>query len=264
MGALKKFQSKQNQNLQSELEEIHHASSHSDEHSFDNHGSKKAEEGEGPWLVSYADLMTLLMGFFALIASFSKPDAKQFDKVAAASSEYFGGAYEAPYEKVAQSLNYVIRENNLENVVKVEIGPDGVTMTFTGTLFFDSGGFDVKAQAAELLNKLSVAMNKEPKKYNALIEGHTDDTPISHPIIASNWELSGIRASRIAKIFEANGFSKDQLTIVGWGETRPIAENYNSDGTPNVENKTKNRRVVIRVYKDLTTEKKDIQEIITK
>ena len=55
------------------------------------HGKK--DEGEGPWLVSYADLMTLLMGFFALIASFSKPDVKAFEEVKKSAAERFGGSY---------------------------------------------------------------------------------------------------------------------------------------------------------------------------
>ena len=254
MGAAKKWgHNKDEDKIPSSLSIVESETSHDDEHLEDLSGghTKKGEEGEGPWLVSYADMMTLLMGFFALISSFSKPDAKEFDKVAAASSKFFGGKYEAPYEKLSQSMNKVIRENKLEDNVKIEVGPDGVEMTFTGTMFFDSGGIKVKEEAAELLNKLSSAIKKETSNFSAIIEGHTDNAPINHEIIASNWELSGIRAARIAKIFENNGFSKKQLTIIGWGETRPIVSNENPDGTPNIENRTKNRRVVIRVYKEL-------------
>lgn len=254
MGAAKKWsQNKDEDQSHSSLNLVESESSDHDEHHEDLSGGhgKKVEEGEGPWLVSYADMMTLLMGFFALIASFSKPDAKEFDKVAAASSKFFGGKYEAPYEKLSESMNKVIRENKLEDNVKIEVGPEGVEMTFTGTMFFDSGGIKVKEEAAELLNKLSSAIKKETSNFSAIIEGHTDNAPINHEIIASNWELSGIRAARIAKIFEDNGFSKKQLTIIGWGETRPIVSNENPDGTPNIENRTKNRRVVIRVYKEL-------------
>lgn len=258
MGAERKWRTDSNDeqrvvSIQDRESSSSHDESYTSDHLEDLSGGhgKKVEEGEGPWLVSYADMMTLLMGFFALIASFSKPDAKEFDKVAAASSKFFGGKYEAPYEKLSQSMNKVIRENKLEDNVKIEVGPEGVEMTFTGTMFFDSGGIKVKDEAAELLNKLSGAIKKETSNFSAVIEGHTDNAPISHEIIASNWELSGIRAARIAKIFENNGFSKQQLTIIGWGETRPIANNENSDGTPNVDNRTKNRRVVIRVYKEL-------------
>lgn len=232
-----------------DFEERHAA----DDHGMDMMGghAKKVEEGEGPWLVSYADMMTLLMGFFALIASFSKPDAKEFDKVASAASQYFGGEYEAPYEKLSESLRRIVKENDLEDKVQIDMGVEGVTMTFSGTLFFDSGNYVVKNEAVVLLNKMIPAVHKDAEKYNILIEGHTDNSPMRHEIIASNWELSGIRAARIAQFFEAHNFTKEQLTIMGWGETKPVAPNSNPDGTPNITNMSKNRRVVIRIYKDL-------------
>lgn len=222
-----------------------------EEHNPFAHGHKKAEEGEGPWLVSYADLMTLLMGFFALIASFSKPDQQEFEKVQQAASEYFGGEYEQPYEKLEKALQKVIKENKLENQVKIETGFGGVTMTFTGTFFFDSGDFQIKPDAKAVLDKMIIAIKNEAKGYNSTIEGHTDIRPIHHPIIGSNWELSGIRAARIAQLFEKQGFEKKQLTIIGWGETKPVAPNFNKDGSVNEENQAKNRRVVIKIFKTL-------------
>lgn len=212
---------------------------------------KKSEEGEGPWLVSYADLMTLLMGFFALIASFSKPDAKEFEKVQKAASEYFGGEYQEPYKKLEEKLNKVIKDNGLKDQVQIKSGVEGLTMTFTGTFFFDSGDFHVKPAAQELMQKMVVAISKDTKGLNATIEGHTDNRPITHPIIASNWELSGLRASRIALLFEKFGFSKSQINILGLGETRPLFPNDNPDGTINPVNQAKNRRVVIRLFKDI-------------
>lgn len=221
------------------------ALAHGDDHDDFYLGSaKKGEEGEGPWLVSYADMMTLLMGFFALIASFSKPDAKEFEKVAAASSQYFGGEYQAPYEQLGNAIMKLIKENKVEDQVEVVVDVNGVTLTFSGTLFFDSGNYQVKPEAKELIYKLGETIKKEPKVYNAVVEGHTDSVPITHPILASNWELSGVRASRIAQLFEERGFQKNQLTIMGWGETKPVSENST------IEGRTKNRRVVIRVFSD--------------
>lgn len=210
----------------------------------------KKEEGEGPWLVSYADMMTLLMGFFALLASMSKPDQQQLEKVKQSAAERFGGKYEQPYKDLEKNLRKVLASNGLDKQVQIESSYDGVTMTFTGTLFFDSGDFRVKPEAVSIVNKLASTIQSEAKSYNLKIEGHTDNVPITHPIIASNWELSGIRAARIAGLFETQGFTKKQLTILGWGETKPLAPNENTDGSANLENRTKNRRVVIKVYKE--------------
>lgn len=211
-------------------------------------GKKKVEEGEGPWLVSYADLMTLLMGFFALISSMSTPDTKKFEKVREAAVSVFGGTLEQPYKTLASDLEKFIRENHLEQQIQLKTTIDGIEMTFVGTLFFDSGDFRVKEDAAELMQKLALVIKEKPNSYRALIEGHTDSAPIKHPIIGSNWELSGLRASRIAQIFEANGFDKSTLTIIGWGENKPLFAEKDKAGNVLIDNMAKNRRVVIRVY----------------
>lgn len=210
-------------------------------------GGSKVEEGEGPWLVSYADMMTLLMGFFALIASFSKPDVAEFEKVQASAVEKFGGDFEKPYQKLADKLNDAIRAEHLESQVAVSRAADGVTLKFDGSVFFKSGEFVVQEYGKSLVLKILSRVGSDIKGHKILVEGHTDNIPISQGIIASNWELSGIRAARVAQIFELNGFQKDQLTIMGWGETRPEVPNTTEDGKTIPENQSRNRRVVIKI-----------------
>lgn len=211
--------------------------------------SKKVEEGEGPWLVSYADMMTLLMGFFALIASFSKPDVKEFEKVQESATERFGGEFQKPYQGLSDKIKKIVKENDLDKKVKVIREADGVTVKFDGMIFFNSGEFVVKNEGKDVVDKLLGALKKEIPSHKVLIEGHTDNIPISHDIIASNWELSGIRAARLAQIFEVHGFTKQQLTIVGWGETKPEVPNQNKQGQPIPENQAKNRRVIVKISK---------------
>lgn len=231
--------------------------SHHDEHSDDDHDQEiriiKKEEGEGPWLVSYADLMTLLMGFFALISSMSSPDTKKYEKMKEMSAEAFGEKYEAPYDKLGESLKKFIEKEHLADKVKFEVTLDGVKLTFEGTLFFESGDFRVKPEAADLMLKLAETIKNEPVAYKALIEGHTDSVPISHPIVSSNWELSGIRAARIAQLFNAKGFDNKSLTIIGWGATKPLLPDFDGQNNPLPENMAKNRRVVLRVYNSKVT-----------
>lgn len=226
----------------------HKEESHGHDDDLGVHSAKKGEEGEGPWLVSYADLMTLLMGFFALVSSMSTPDKQKVDKAAASAVETFGGKYEKPYQGLSDSLKKFVIENGLENMVIVKRTAQGVEMTFTGALFFESGDYVVKEQAGELMDKLAHVIKKEAVEYKVLVEGHTDSVPISHPIISSNWELSGLRASRIAQIFEHAGFAKTNLTIIGWGETRPLEKEVTAEGQPDLQARGKNRRVVVRVY----------------
>lgn len=213
--------------------------------------TKKVEEGEGPWLVSYADMMTLLMGFFALIASFSKPDVKEFEKVQQSAAEHFGGEFQKPYEELTKKIQKIVDENNLQNKVEVTREADGVSIRFDGQIFFDSGEFIVKNDGKAAMDKLLVGLGQDIHGHRALIEGHTDNAPIRHTIIASNWELSGIRAARIAQIFETHGFGKEQITILGWGETKPLVPNEDTNKVPIPNNQAKNRRVLIKLSKTL-------------
>jgi len=230
-----------------------------EDHDDDEHvPAKKAEEGEGPWLVSYADLMTLLMGFFALLSSMSSPDQEKIEKAKESAIEVFGGTYQSPYDELSKGLEKFILDNGLKDQVKLATSIQGIELTFSGTLFFESGEIIVKENAAQIMSRLAEKIKSEPKPYKALIEGHTDSIPIRHSIIASNWELSGLRAARIAQIFEQSGFKKDQLTIIGWGETKPVATEFSPDGAPIPENLAKNRRVVLKVY-DSSISKEPIQ-----
>jgi chemotaxis protein MotB len=210
---------------------------------------KKADEGEGPWLISYADMMTLLMGFFALIASFSKIDNTEFEKVKKEAVKYFGGEYKEPYGDLAKVIRKVVTQNGMNEFVQVENGPDGVSVTFRGTLLFDSGSFELKGDAKPLMSKIAEVVHQQAASHNVKVEGHTDNVPIKHPVIASNWELSALRAARVARLFEDQGFGKKQLAIQGWGEAQPLVPNFNADGTENPANQAKNRRVLIRIYK---------------
>lgn len=213
---------------------------------FEEH-SKKVEEGEGPWLISYADMMTLLMGFFALIASFSKPDIKSFEEVKKSAVEKFGGEYSEPYAELEKNINQAIKAAGADGKVKVTRGADGVTLKFEGASLFESGSFTVNADGAVVINSIVKGLTGNLNTYKVTIEGHTDNVPITHPIIASNWELSAIRAARVAQLIEQHGFKKEQLTIQGWGETKPELPNMGKNGETLVENQAKNRRVIIKI-----------------
>ena len=211
--------------------------------------SHKGEEGEGPWLVSYADLMTLLMGFFALMLSMSKVDDTKAEAMRQHSVELFGGEYVKPFDELQKQLQAVIQAKGLAEQVSVEANARGVGVTFRGTVFFESGSVNPRPEAINLLSELIPVIKKEAPGFHILVEGHTDDTPISKGVVASNWELSSLRASSIVRYFEAEDFDRSLIMAVGWADTRPVAINEDAEGTPNLENQSKNRRVVIQILK---------------
>lgn len=207
---------------------------------------KKNDDTESVWLVSYADMVTLLMGFFALLLSFSKVDTNKYEQMKKESTKLFGGEYVVPYEKLANSLKQVVQDQGLTGQVLMEQTDEGIDITFQGALFFESGSVVLKQQAQSLLHRLIPIINDKAKNFFITIEGHTDDLPTNMGIVASNWELSSIRACTVLRLFQDYGFFPEQLKAIGWGDTRPKVENVDE------VSRAINRRVVIKILKDAT------------
>lgn len=222
-----------------------------DTHRDDDFHNKKVEEGEGPWLVSYADLMTLLMGFFALIASFSTPDVKKFEEVKKSAAERFKGEYKEPYKELESKLQAALKDAIAQGKLKVSRGGDGVTIKFEGKSLFNSGEFVINAEGVEIIKALVQSIQVDIPKYKVAVEGHTDNVPISHPIIASNWELSAIRSARVAQLMVTGGFRNEQMTIYGWGDTKPEVPNTDAAGVGIPANQAINRRVILKISDQL-------------
>ncbi len=76
------------------------------------------------------------------------------------------------------------------------------------------------------------------------IEGHTDNVPIKNALYPSNWELSAIRATTVLGVFSRGGVTESRLSAIGYGSSRPVAENETAEG------RAKNRRVSIMILRD--------------
>jgi chemotaxis protein MotB len=198
--------------------------------------------------------MTLLMGFFALMLSFSKFDEDKAEEMRMHTAELFGGEYKKPCEELQNQIQLVIEAKGMSDQVTVGASPRGVGITFRGTVFFDVGSVSPRQEASELLNELMPVIKKEAPGFYILVEGHTDDTPISKEIVASNWELSALRASSIVRLFENSSFDRSKLMAVGWSDTKPVVQNRNGQGVPIIENQSANRRVVIQILKSAPIE----------
>lgn len=212
--------------------------------------SSTHEGGEENWLISYADMMTLLFGFFVLLMSFSKLDVEKFEKARQETTQYFGGEYVVPFEKFTNQLKTEIKVQKLEKQVMVQVDEKGVVITFRGALFFETGSSEMKPEAINLLDKLVPIMKKQMTTFNVQIEGHTDDNPIADNRFPSNWELSAFRATNVLHYFERMGFSKFALKAIGYGEIQPVAPNRTPEGQAIKENQSQNRRVVIRLVRN--------------
>ena len=204
---------------------------------------------ESNWLVSYADMMTLLFGFFVLMYSFSRVDPKKFEIVRKDVARYFGGQVKInpTVKKLEQEVQDAISAAGIDKRTQVVARDSELELRFNGTLHFVPGTANLDNESSFLLSKLIDTIKRGVKANAISVEGHTDDSPISTPAFPSNWELSASRASTVVREFEKFGFDPVKLTAKGYGSSRPMAPNRDSKGAPIPENQESNRRVIITV-----------------
>jgi chemotaxis protein MotB len=210
---------------------------------FEGRKATEDHSGDEIWLLSYADLVTLLLGFFALLLSFSTMDASKLEKVKQSATEVFGGEYKVPFEDLANKMKQAIAAEGMSNQVMFKQTEDGIEVSFRGALFFNSGAAQIKPQAAKLLSQVIPVIKEQAGRFGVVIEGHTDNIAVKSGPYPTNWELSSVRACSVLRMFEEAGFDKKILQAIGWGDTKPITSNATPQG------RSQNRRVVVRIVK---------------
>lgn len=211
---------------------------------------------ESNWLVSYADMMTLLCGFFIMLFSMAKLEEPKYDSFKAAIAKQFGGEYTSSSQQMAMFATQMLQEMALEQNTIVKSDSSGISLVFESTVFFESSSAELSLQGKKILTGvISRIVDREKnnsKKYKIVVEGHTDGRPIIGGYYPSNWELSAARATRVLRMFLDYGFSSDHVTAIGYADTHPQVPARLPNGRWNEAALTKNRRVVLRILEPST------------
>ncbi|MEN8005396.1 MAG: OmpA family protein [Candidatus Krumholzibacteriota bacterium] len=215
------------------------------------------------WIMTYADMMSLLLTFFVLIVSFSSLKHSKFKQAAQSLQEAFG-LLETPDSVIEfrnpvypdrirdfddadvyyemQELEQVILETGLDREVDIQLQDNGVMFRIQAPFLFGSGVAELRDEPRNVLKELSVMFRKFP--YLVRIEGHTDSQPINSERFPSNWELSSARAVTVARYFQGLGLPPARIAATGFGEYQPIGDNATAAG------REMNRRVEIFLQLD--------------
>jgi chemotaxis protein MotB len=138
-------------------------------------------------------------------------------------------------------IRRAIKEENLEDAIKVKVTESGIAIKLSDPIGFDLGEAEIKPELIPVLSSISQIINRVPDT-QIRVEGHTDDIPIHNYKYPSNWELSAARALNIVKFMAgAGGIEPSRLSAIGYGEYRPLVPNTS------IENRRKNRRIEIYV-----------------
>lgn len=226
---------------------------------------ESCDENLDRWLLTYADLITLLLAFFIVMYSMSQVDAKKFGKMAEAlngilkggdqiidsgelNEEISGhgllklGNLRMIQQKIEEKFSKLGREEELQT----EITERGLVVHIMESALFREGSSVLENRAVEILDLVYARIKDLPN--HVRVEGHTDDRPINTPKFPSNWELSAARATEVVRYFIDNhAMPPDKVSALGYGKYRPIRANNS------IENRAKNRRVdIVVMTMDLT------------
>jgi chemotaxis protein MotB len=226
---------------------------------------KKAAQGEQDneerWLLTYVDLITLMMAFFVVMFAMAKVDSAKYAAVSDSLRMALGspnnsiidlngrgypggpgGDSRAPGDgkgslaSLRKSFTKLIHDKNLEGSVVIRSKEHSITLALADNLLFDVGSAQLTNRSRQLLDAIASILYETDNPIR--IEGHTDNTPIHNAKYISNWQLSTDRATNVIMyLIEKYGFSPERLSASGYGEYKPLFPN----DTP--EHRAKNRRV---------------------
>lgn len=220
-------------------------------------------EGAGGmrWLLTYADMITLLLGVFVILASIGSADMTKFMNIADQAADEFhaakilpitggtdkvlpGGSgvlpYKTPYPEGQKPQK--VTTTGIEGVSVSEM-EGGTLITLSSGILFSSGSAELKPEAKKAIDEVYQIYLKD-SKMGIVIKGHTDNKPISNIIFPSNWELSMARAGSVARYLIKRWKVPDyRIVTAGYADTMPVASNETEEG------RALNRRVEIWVLK---------------
>jgi chemotaxis protein MotB len=190
------------------------------------------------WLISYADMLTLLLGFFIVIVAAVPMRHATFERIAASIS----GTKSAPLQQLRERVDDLVAKNpELRNRVVARDDLESLGIEFKDALLFDSGSAEIRPEGKRAIAEVARLLEALPGR-PVLVEGHTDEVPIRTARFHSNWELSSQRAINVLAALETSGIPRERLSARAYADTRP----RETQGTIE-ERRLANRRVVIRV-----------------
>jgi chemotaxis protein MotB len=242
--------------------------------------------GGDRWLVSYADFITLLMVLFVVLYAMSNVDTNKYKALVeglrrglssgggggpvavvdpgisttgagtGASAPSAAGVEQAFPQRpsdtldVASNLSDLLSQNGLASGVSVQNNIEGVLLSLSESLLFDAGTADLSPQAYPTLDKIVAMLQK--MNNDVRVVAYTDDTPVTDPRYASNWELTAARSAAIVRYFIGKGLAPERFSAAGRGEFHPV---YPND-TP--EHKALNSRADIIIIYTIETQPSSI------
>lgn len=222
---------------------------------------------EETWLITYLDVITLLLAMMVVMLAFSEPVSQKFQgqeraRALAEQSPVVQSAADSgttivppiplPHPATApapadgpphdsrptQPPVPALPIGDLGSQVEVTVGEGVVRFRISSEILFASGDALLTPEGQTVIDRLLPAFN-QAQDHTIVVEGHTDNVPISTTRFPSNWELAAARAGGVVRHLESRGLNPTRLRATGLADTRPMASNATPEG------RSANRRVEI-------------------
>lgn len=223
---------------------------------------KKMERRTPKWLVSFADLMALLLALFVMLLSFAEVDSDSFRRNAGPISEAFfqdpkitssstnssmvvnlNGIFNTEEttlspEQVRLRLMVVLSEEIERNAIKVLEEDERIVIRFNDRAAFASSSRELTPAILPALEKVAEVLANTKGAIH--VKGHTDDIPISTNVFRSNWDLSAARAASVVHhLLDQKRINPSRVSAMGLADSQPLVPNSSA------QNQAVNRRVEI-------------------
>lgn len=240
-------------------------------------GMFEDDDAAGGWVVTFADMMTLLLVFFILLYTLADFEDESYRELVESVQIIDGegkqisvidfatrrGRNPEPLLAVEDMLGMnpgnlplqtikpalvaemesMIDSTDLADSVDLAYNGDQINLQIDGRYLFESGRAQLKDRARFIFANLG-QMFRDYADYSIAIRGHTDDRNIETTQFPSNWELSAVRATTVLRFFIEQGIDPERMTATGYADYLPLVDNNSAD------NRARNRRVEFVLEKE--------------
>ena len=202
------------------------------------------DSNEG-WLLSYADLITNLLIFFAMLLAAADISESRMQQI---TQEISGIEQPASLSSIQKQIEAQIEREGLQEMIRTDLTDDGLHVSLNSGLMFGSGSAVIRTEQVPVLDKMLTTLVPNAGRYDFAVEGHTDHKPVhADSVYKSNWELSADRANAVRSRLELVGVDHRRLRVEGYADTVPLPDETLAGLTPD-EQLARHRRVVVRIY----------------
>jgi chemotaxis protein MotB len=195
------------------------------------------------WLLSYADLITNLLIFFAMLLAAAEISTTKMQQI---QKEISGKEQPQSLSSIQKEIEQQIRQNGLQDMVRTDLTDDGLKVALDSGIVFDSGSALIRPESEPILDQMLRTLVPYTARYGFAVEGHTDSTPLNAGS-RTNWDLSTDRANAVRTRLELVGVAQGQIRVEGYADTVALPPEELVGLTPD-EALARHRRVVVRIY----------------